>query len=291
MALQKLAENDVLGNSAAHFFKSGNIVRGSEIDGLAELKDLLPTKGPNGTNVEYDIWYDMADQERIHGYMYTDAMAKFLYIRAAGAYWTHKIMQQASKEPITEEGERIFQDLAENSVDKYKLRKARSQHDFVIFLPGTNIIKEALDWDKMENAIKQGAKLKCHPITAPGLVANLKHRYGKENILDKKLSGHELMAGASIVGCCENSEMGIVSLAQGKKTYLFGHGHKHLTYSALYNTIWKGGKADVNKLKSILSAKYSGMIPVIAESPQEYINSYFNHYKEMPHVKPRNNNP
>jgi hypothetical protein len=99
------------------------------------------------------------------------------------------------------------------------------------------------------------------------------------------------MAGASIVGCCENSEMGIVSLAQGKKTYLFGHGHKHLTYSALYNTIWKGGKADVNKLKSILSAKYSGMIPVIAESPQEYINSYFNHYKEMPHVKPRNNNP
>ena len=51
MALQKLAENDVLGNSAAHFFKSGNIVRGSEIDGLAELKDLLPTKGPNGTNV------------------------------------------------------------------------------------------------------------------------------------------------------------------------------------------------------------------------------------------------
>ena len=142
----------------------------------------------------------------------------------------------------------------------------------------------------MENAIKQGAKLKCHPITAPGLVANLKHKYGAENILDKKLSGHELMTSASIVGCCENSEMGIVALAQGKKTYLFGHGHKHLTYSALYNTIWKGGKANTDRLKAILSCKYAGLIPSVSENPQEYIDAFFNHYKEMPHVKPRNNN-
>jgi hypothetical protein len=290
MSIERLAENDVLGNPAAHFFKSGNIVRGNENDTLANMKDLLPKNGPNGTRVEYDVWYDLGDRERIHGYLYTDAMAKFIYVRAAGAYHTHQIMQKASQEPITEEGERIFQDLATNSVDKYKLRKARCEHDFVIFLPGTNIIQDALDWNKMENAIKQGAKLKCHPITAPGLVANLKHKYGAENILDKKLSGHELMTSASIVGCCENSEMGIVALAQGKKTYLFGHGHKHLTYSALYNTIWKGGKANTDRLKAILSCKYSGLIPSASENPQEYIDAFFNHYKEMPHVKPRNNN-
>lgn len=288
MPLERLAEKDELGNAAAHFFKSGNIIRGSENDTLAEMKNLLPTNGPKGTRVEYDVWYDLGDNDNIHGYVYTDAMAKFIYLRAAGAYHTHKIMHKAAQDKITDEGQRIFEDLASNSVDKYRLRKAKEQYDFVIFLPGTNIINQALNWDKLENAIKQGAKLKCHPITAPGLVANLKHKYGAENIIDKKISGHQLLSNASIVGCCENSEMGIVALAQGKTTYLFGNGHKHLTYSALYNTIWKGGKADVNKLRSILSAKYSGLVPAASDNPQEYIDSFFNYYKDMPHVSPRN---
>lgn len=290
MALERLAENDVLGNPAAHFFKSGNIVRGKENDTLAALKDLLPSNGPNGTRVEYDVWYDLGDKERIHGYVYTDSMAKFIYLRPAGAFHSHKVMREASEAPITEEGLKIFKDLAENSVDKYRLRKARETHDFVIFLPGTNIIDEALNWEKVNNAVKQGAKLKCHPITAPALVAKLKHQYGADTILDKKLSGHQLLADAKIVGCCENSEMGIVALAQGKKTFLFGHGAKNLTYSAIYNTVWQGGKADVDKLKSILSAEFSGLIPAIAETPEKYIDGFFNHYKDMPHVRPRNSN-
>lgn len=290
MPLERLAEKDELGNAAAHFFKSGNIVRGKENDVLSELKNILPTNGPNSTRVEYDVWYDLGDKERVHGYVYTDAMAKFIYIRAAGAYHTHKIMQNAAKEPITKEGLKIFDDLAANSVDKYRLRKPKETYDFVIFLPGTNIINTALNWDKVENAIKQGAKLKCHPITAPALVANLKHKYGADTIIDKKISGHQLLETAKIVGCCENSEMGIVALAQGKKTYLFGHGLKNLTYSALYNTIWQGGKADQEKLKRILSSKYSGLIPAVSSCPEEYVTAFFNYYKDMPHVKPRNTN-
>ena len=289
MPLDRQATNDHLGNAAAHFFKSGNILRGKGSDELAVLRDLLPANGPNGTRIEYDIWYDMSDEKRIHGYMYTDAMAKFMYLRAAGIYWTNKIMREASQHEITPEGERIFQDLAENSVDKYRLRRSKDTHKFVIFLPGTNIINDILDWDKVENAVNQGAKLKCHPITAPGLVANLKHRFGAENILDKKLSGHQLLTEASIVGCCQNSEMGLVALAQGKKVYLFGNGNKQVTYSALYNTIFDAkGKAHVDRFKSILSCKYSGMVPIVADNPQEYVDAYFDYYKDLPHVKPRN---
>ena len=291
MPLERLAENDELGNTAAHFFKSGNIIRGKESDNLAQLKDLLPKNGPEGTRVEYDIWYDMGDKNRIHGYVYTDAMAKFMYVRPAGAYWTHKLMEEAAKHPITEEGERIFQDLGDTSVDKYRLRRVKETHDFVIFLPGTNILQDVLDWKKTKNAVKQGAKLKCHPITSPTAVAHLKHEFGEENILDKKLSGHQLMKEASIVGCCENSEMGLVALAQGKKVYLFGQGQRNITYSALYNIIWTDGKADVNKFKSILSCKYSGMVPIISENPQEYVDAFFDHYKDLPHVKPRNPRP
>jgi hypothetical protein len=46
MALKRLAKNDVLGNDVAHFFKSGNIIRGKESNSLASLRDLLPTNGP-----------------------------------------------------------------------------------------------------------------------------------------------------------------------------------------------------------------------------------------------------
>jgi hypothetical protein len=288
VALERLAENDVLGNPTAHFFKSGNIIRGEENDKLSELRELLPTIGPEHTRVEYDVWYDLGDKEKVHGYVYTDAMAKFIYLRVAGAYFSHKIMVEAAKEKITEEGERIFEDLGKNSVDKYRLRKARETFPFVVFLPGTNIINDAVNWDKLDNAVKQGAKLKCHPLSAAGLVANLKHKYGADNILDKKLSGHQLLAGASIVGCCENSEMGIVALAQGKTTYLFGKGAKHLTYSAIYNTVWAGGKPNKDMLKAILSSKYSGLVPVVSDTPADYINSFFNYYKDMPHVSPRN---
>lgn len=290
MPLEKLAENDELGNPAAHFFKSGNIVRNSENDNLSELRLLLPKNGPNSTRIEYDVWYDLGDNDRIHGYVYTDAMAKFIYLRAAGAYHTHKIMREAAKAPITEEGLAIFNDLANNSVDKYRLRKARESYDFVIFLPGTNIINDAMNWDKVENAVKQGAKLKCHPLTAPGLLAKLKNRYGADNIIDKKISGHQLLQNAKIVGCCENSEMGIVALAQGKKTYLFGNGLRSLTYSAIYHAVWEGGKADQNKLKSVLSAEYSGLIPSASNTPEKYVEAFFNYYKDMPHVKPRNTN-
>ena len=30
------------------------------------------------------------------------------------------------------------------------------------------------------------------------------------------------------------------------------------------------------------------MIPIAAENPQEYVDAYFDHYKDLPHVKPRN---
>lgn len=292
MPLEALSSNETLGDSATHFFKSGNIIRNSKNDDLAELSKLLPATGPKNTRVEYDIWYDTGDKDRIHGYVYTDAMAKFVYARIPSAKWSHVAMEEAAKSPITEEGLRIFNDLADNSLDKYKLRKSKETHKFVIFLPGTNIIDKVLCYPKVENAVRQGAKLKCHPITAPAVVAQLKARFGKDAVLDKKLSGHQLMEEATLVGCCKNSEMGLVALAKGKKVFLFDEPKESrvYTYTAVYNTVWEDGTANVEKFKRILSSKESGFIPVIAENPQEYVDGFFNKFKDVPHVAPKNSN-
>lgn len=292
MALVRMSSKETLGDSATHFFKSGNILRNKENDALSSIQELLPIEGPNGTRVEYDLWYDTGVADKIHGYVYTDAMAKFLYIRIPSKVFAFKKMQEAAKGEITEEGLRIFEDLAKNSLDKYKLRKAREQYPFVIFLPGTNIINDVLNWDRLHNAIKQGAKLKCHPISSPSLVTKLKAEYGADNILDKKVSGHQYLENAKVVGCCSNSEMGLVALAKGKQVHLFDRPEapKLYTYSAIYDTLLDNGRLSEDKFKRILSNKECGLIPVIAENPQEYIDNFFNSVKDIPHVSPKNPN-
>lgn len=291
MALERLSNVDELGDTATHFFKSGNIVRNSDNNKVADLKHLLPVKGPNHTNVEYDIWYDMGDKTRIHGYTYTDMMSKFIFIRIAGKFWSDKQIREACQGEITEEGMRIYNDIVDNSIDKYRLRKNRKTHDFVIFLPGTNILYEACDFNKLHRAVEQGAKLKCHPITANWAVTKLKQEFGADNVLDKKLSGHQLLEEAAIVGSCDNSEMGIIALAKGKKVYLFGNPGNNYTYSSIYHTIFQDGNNKKDMLKRLFSSKVSGFIPVMAENPQEYVDEFFNKFKEFEHVRPKNSNP
>ena len=288
MALKKLADNDVLGNKASHFFKSGNIMRAKENENLYKLRSLLPETGNFGVRLEYDIWFD-ADHPEIYGYVYTDAMSKFIYLRVASKKKSIHSMQVAAREKITEEGEKIFQELRDNSCDKYRLRKKKLNYPFVIFLPGTNILNKVVDIDKVKRAVAQGAVLKCHPLTAHGMVANLKYQFGYEKILDKKISGQQLLEEASIVGCCTNSEMGLIALAKGKTVYLFDKKKcdKMQTYEPLYKAVWNGTDyPDPNRLKSLLSAKYSGLVPYFIDNPQERIAHFFTFWKGTNHAVP-----
>ena len=286
MALQTLSTKESLGDKTTHFFKTGSLLRNPD-DKLVAVLALLPKEGPNGTRVEYDIWYDMADPKRVHGYMYTDVMGKFVYLRVGDVARTHAIMEKAATSPITDEGLAIFNDLKITSTDKYKLRKARVSHDFVLFLAGANILNKAVDWQKIEDCVKQGAKIKCHPLSSRDLVAMLHKRYGRNNVLDKNLSGYDLLESASQIGCAENSEMGLIGLAKGKVLHDIGCGNKQLTYSPIYNALSNSNQLPSDALLRIVSTKWSGLIPANAPNPQEYVDEYFAEYGDFPHVKPK----
>ena len=289
MPLKHLADNDVLGNQAAHFFKTGNIMRSKENDELYKLRSLLPVKGNWDTPLDYDVWYNH-DEPVIHGYTYTDVMSKFIYIRPASTEYSNNIMRVARNEKITDEGIRIWEELQHKSGDKYKLRKKKLSYPFVIFLPGTNILEAVVDKEKVKRAIAQGAHLKCHPLTAPGMVANLKHQFGHDKIIDKKVSGHQLLEEASIVGCCKNSEMGLVALTKGKTVYIFNKEKlkRNQTYEQIYDAVWAGSEyPNPENLKRIFSAKYSGLIPYFVDNPQEYIDHFFTFFKGTRHAVPR----
>ena len=209
MPLETLAFIDVLNNDIAHFFKSGNIRRSEVNKQLDKIHHLLPTKGNHGTNLEYDIWYDFKNEKKIRGYVYTDIMTKFVYIKPASSLYSLKLLRECVRGKITQEGEKIFDAIANKNADKYNLQTTDIDYPYVVFLAGTNILKEITDDVKLLKAIKEeGAKLKPHPLTSPFTMSFLKAKYGKDSLVNKNLSGHEILNRAKVVGCTTNSEMG-----------------------------------------------------------------------------------
>ena len=287
MTLKKLADKDELGNPVAHFFKSGNVLRSKDNDQLTQLKSLVPEKWINDTKVEYDVWYDFPSDQRIHGYVYTDVLTQFLYIRVASCMWATDAMRQAAQTEITEEGEQLFAEIANNCGDKYRLRKKGLAYEYVIFLAGTNILDKVTDWKKVDEAVKQGARLKCHPLTSAPAYEHLVHKYG-DAVIEKKVSGHELLNNAQVVGCCENSEMGIAALAKGKTVRRFGRRDEWCTYSPIYRALEVKGQLSPDRLKSILSSPTSGLVPSNIDKPYDRIMRFFAEYKGIEHVAPRN---
>ena len=289
MPLETLAFNDVLNDDTAHFFKSGGTRRSSQNKRLDKLHHLLPEKGNHGTNLEYDIWYDFKNEPKIRGYVYTDVMTKFLYLKPASSMYCESVIKEAIKQDITEEGEAIFQDMLDTPNDKYKLSKSDIEHPYVIFLPGTNILFDVVDEKRIKNAVENdGAKLKLHPLTSPFAVSYLKNQYGKENLLDRKLSGHNILKKSKIVGTFSNSEMGLVALAQGSKVNIFDKkGMVEKTYTPIYNVLWREKEANIEELKRLLSCDFCGLVSYLSKNPEQKIKNFWDFFKDVIHVKPK----
>ena len=287
MTLNVLALNDELGNNASHFFKSGNVLRNPKCLSL-KISNLLPPKGLYNTNLEYDLWYDMGGSKEIHGYVYTDALSDFLYIKPANSYFTDKVMMESLKVEPTEEGIALIDKMGKRTLDKYRLRKTTSKHDFVIFLPGTNCIKEALNFDKAKAAVLQGAVVKPHPISSSSLIVHLNNVFGEENVLERKASGHDIMQDAKIVGCCSNSEMGLAAIAAGKGFHMFTDlQSKHFTYTSIYKAILSGGSYRDNLIK-LFSSEFSGLVSGQSEKALNKIAVFFNQFSGVTHVESKN---
>ena len=288
MPLETLAFNDVLNNDIAHFFKSGNIRRSEINKQLDKIHYLLPTKGNHGTNLEYDIWYDFKNEKKIRGYVYTDIMTKFVYIKPASSLYSLKLLKECVRGEITQEGEKIFDDIANQNADKYNLQTTDIDYPYVVFLAGTNILEEITDDVKLLKAVKEeGAKLKPHPLTSPFTMSFLKAKYGKDSLVNKNLSGHEILNRAKVVGCTTNSEMGLIALAQGKRVNLFDRPKVACkTYTHIYKVLFEQGYPVINDFKRLLSATNSGLIYHATEQPEKKIKNFFHYFNKVEHVKP-----
>ena len=87
-----------------------------------------------------------------------------------------------------------------------------------MFLPGSNLLCKGtvINHRRVKALVDKGWKVKPHPITAHVYMADLKRRFGAENVLNKKEGGYELLLNCKEMACSQNSEMGLIALLLGK---------------------------------------------------------------------------
>ena len=109
----------------------------------------------------------------------------------------------------------------------------------------------------------------------------------KDSLVNKNLSGHEILNRAKVVGCTTNSEMGLIALAQGKRVNLFDRPKVACkTYTHIYKVLFEQGYPVINDFKRLLSATNSGLIYHATEQPEERIKNFFHYFNKVEHVKP-----
>jgi hypothetical protein len=302
MAFKKLSLEDKFGVNSSHFFKSGNMPQSDISQELKNIVQQLPDRGPYQTHLDYDIWFDMKDYPKVHGYSYTDVLSNFIMLRCcsekhSNLHIEHVLMNGS----INEKGNTIFNHLLNNNTDKYNLRKIRKKFDdlnlkAVVFLPGNNIYDSIVDLEKVDKFIEEhNAVIKFHPLTPEILESRVTKRYGKNKVISNHFSGHEIMENAEIVAVGRNSEMGLISAIKNKKVVLFDkiENERVYTYTHLYNNLIERelgffGSDDTSyesRFKKLFSSNYSGLISKFSDVSLE-VESFFDYFKKFEHVKP-----
>ncbi len=287
---KKMAINEWLGDPATHFLKSGSAFRNKANDDLKELSAILPRKSPSGLNVEYDITYEFPD---VHGYKYTDCLTKMVFVAPCSLKIAIDNMAQAAAAPITEEGERVFQLLKTSMTDKYQQadEAADAALDELVMLPGTNllVLKDYVDFDKIDSLVKGGAKVKLHPVTAKVWCTMLKNRWG-DAVIEKNVSAYDLMRKAKKLYFTMSSETGMSCVLLGKGIGLIQKSNttKVSTFEGIYRGLdrCKAKRSLTDKLKALLSEPPSGLVTVYHKDPLTRLDTFFNSMLERyPHKK------
>jgi hypothetical protein len=286
---KKMSLNEWLGDPATHFLKSGSAFRNKENDALKELSVKLPQKSPSGLNVEYDITYDFP--EKVHGYKYTDCLTKMVYVAPCSMRIAKDNISKACAMDITPHGEYVFESLAFAAKDKYVQSSEYEEHvsDEIIMLPGTNLltINDYVDFAKVDELVKRGAKVKLHPVTSKVWCTMLERRWGKA-VIPKRVSAYGLMRRAKKVHFTMSSETGMSCVLLGKEIGLIQQ--RATTKQSTFEAIYRGmdgcqvKRSLPDKMKALLSHPESGLITVFHREPEQRVQQFFEHMlRSYPH--------
>lgn len=99
-------------------------------------------------------------------------------------------------------------------LDKYNLRPGYSAPESVIFLPGSNCMWRSINYDVVEKMVRDGAKIKPHPITNHVDILKLRERFPGA-VLTAKTSGATLIKSSKVAAIAHTSELWFYAVALG----------------------------------------------------------------------------
>jgi hypothetical protein len=284
-----LTKNEVVGNDITHLLKSGSATRSGSVKQYTEFEHLIPKKW-RGLPLKYDLWYEYNKVDTstkrpiIPAFLYTDMLNKCLYFRVPNEAMNTELLNTILLNNHEETDLVTVARITNSLSDKYNLVTPPDTefYERVVFLPGTNILEDILDFDYVKKLVdNEGAKVKPHPLTTRFHQFILKKKFGEQNILNNSVSGFSYLWRANVVFCCKNSEMGLTALLLNKRICLVDNPayDNHTTYGSIYDAILKTPHyGSVQALAKILSSEYSGIIhlddPAAEQKMYNFLNSY-----------------
>ena len=284
--LKALSKNEEVGNIPTHFFKSGSSMRPkADLLDLNEFKHYLLPDKYRGAEFDYDVWFNTNENMTIRKWLYTDFLGKGIYLRVTSKPVNTRLFHSIINSDIEIDEERI-EKIKGNLQNKYSLQWNTEFHEKVIFLPGSNLLSKGtvIDMNRVRALVKEGYKIKPHPITAHIFMAELRMAFGAENVLGKKEGGFELLMNCKEVATAQNSEMGLIALLLRKPIKLVSYPVEDreknlLTYESFYESL--AGTNAKDTILKLFSSKRSGIIFNFDEDAKERLENYLNNFWEF----------
>lgn len=206
--------------------------------------------------VLFDVYYNGKHLESL---TYTEIFSKGIMVSPCCDYLRYKLVELAAEDtdPIVTASDV----LAGGNLDKYRLIKFRdpSAIPAVVFLPGTNLLKDSVDWKAVDTLVRDGAKIKLHPITSVPWRTRLEKQYGRV-IINRNISGYDVLKQAERVFTTVNSEMGLLAVLMGKPLGMIDE--TPVPHRPIYKQIYDVVLPETNRkplLEKILGSRKTGI--------------------------------
>ena len=101
---------------------------------------------------------------------------------------------------------------------KYDLEEYTEEVDTVIMLSGSCWMKTTIDWELVDSVMQdKTTKIKVHPSTTLKVQDELKTRYGEDKIIDRYVSGFQVMLKAKTMYITSLTEFNVWGIVYGKQ--------------------------------------------------------------------------
>jgi len=221
--------------------------------------------------VDYDVYHS---SDRWDTITFSEILSNGLFLTPCNdelRFYFHSLHNK--KEDLYEFD--IRKKLISNFDDKYRLIKNRGKsYKKLIVPPGGNLFEKAVDREKLQKELNDGAVIKPHPVSNPQFISFLNREFGKDRVLNPKTSGMDLVLKAEKIITCSTSELGFVAALLEKEVEIIDTDYNRAIYKPLYDST----SLDKDSISKLFFSSYSGIF--WKWDPEEKLKSIINNMIE-----------